>query len=52
MNYIMEILDQDHNIITTKKTYTLEELRTFYLEEYRNYCYRIYQLVTNIDIYD
>ena len=52
MYYIIEILDQDYNVIATKRTYTIEEIKKFYLEEYRNYCYRIYQLVTNIDIYD
>lgn len=51
MNYLIEILDEEKNIITSKKSYTIEEIREFYLNEYKNYCYRIYKLQTNIDIY-
>lgn len=50
MNYLIEIL-RDDEVIATKKTYTLEEIREFYLNEFRGYCYRIYKLQTNIDIY-
>lgn len=52
MKFIIEILDQDYNVIATKRTYTIEEIKKFYLEEYKNYCYRIYKLETNIDIYN
>lgn len=51
MNYLIEILDEEKNIITSKKSYTIEEIREFYLSEYKNYYYRIYKLQTNIDIY-
>lgn len=49
MNYIIEILDEEYEIITTKKTYTIEEIKEFYINEFKNYRYRIYK-IENINI--
>ena len=52
MNYIIEILDnyEKDKVIATKRAYTIEEIKTFYREEYPDYKYRVYEL-TNIDIW-
>lgn len=43
MNYIIEIINNDNEIIDTKKAYTIEEIKAFYLENYKNYAYRLYE---------
>ena len=42
MKYIIEIINADDEVIYTKKTYTIEELKEFYKNEYSNFVYRIY----------
>lgn len=44
MNYIIEILNVDNEIVDTKKTYTIEELKEFYKREYGTYGYRVYKI--------
>lgn len=50
MNYIIEILDEyKEEIIATKKAYTIEELKEFYKYKYKNFPYRIYEVI-DIDL--
>ena len=52
MNYIIEILDEyKEEIIATKKAYTIEELKEFYKDKYKNFPYRIYK-IENINIFE
>lgn len=50
MKYFIEILDSEHNIIDTKFAYTINEIATFYKEEYKRYCYRVYE-IKDIDLW-
>ena len=50
MKYLIEIY-RDDEIIKIKRAYTIEEIKTFYKEEYPDYKYRVYEL-TNIDIWE
>lgn len=48
MKYLIEIY-KGEEIIKIKRAYTIEEIKTFYREEYLGYKYKLYE-ISNIDI--
>ena len=51
MNYIIEILNVNDEVVDTKKTYTIEELKEFYRSNYSSFTYRIYE-ITHINLWE
>ena len=51
MKYIIEILNNNEEIIATKRTYTIEEAKEFYKDGYQDLPYRIYE-ITDINVWD